>query len=72
MNTFDQTIANLNLLAASGDKVRIGYTVSNGKSDKTWEPMPAADAIEYLNSMAAVFDLTGLEFTSVYVDRWEG
>lgn len=71
MNTLEQTLATLDLLSASGDMVRVGYTVSNGKSGKTWEPMPATDAIDYLNGMLSVFEITGLEFTFVYAERWE-
>lgn len=58
-------------LTASDSKVRLGYTTSNGRSDKT-DPMTAADATLYLEAMVTTLESFGVGFLSLTVYRWEG
>lgn len=65
----NETLATLARLVKSDSKVRIGFTASNGGSDKS-DPMPAADAVQYVTAMSNTFESLGMSVRFT-VFRWD-
>lgn len=56
------------LLAASGDRVRMGYTTTAGKATKT-DSMTAADAVLYIDATIDVLSTFDIGLASLIIWR---
>ena len=60
--------ADLPLLVASGDRVRIGYTTTAGRATKT-DSMTAADALLYIDATIDVLSTFDIGLASLIIWR---
>lgn len=71
MVNIDAELATLSTLALSGDRVRIGWTFSNGRGDVQMESLSADDAKVAILALVNTAAMVGLSISTLTISRVE-